>query len=314
MVGVHVGVDLEDEARHFGFRRLHDAGFGRGRGTARGYAHEAFEQLAHAEVVDRRTEEYRGQFAPQIKRHGRNRRKRPRPDRRPSAIWAANLSPIWASKSKRRGPRFRRSRRRPWSLVGGEEREVFLVEVVYALERGAVRDRERQRPHADVEPFRPRPAGRTAPLRGAVGLLLMKTITGVERMRQTSISLARLRLDALGAAVDDDDDRIDGRQRAEGVLGEVFVARSVENVDLRALVFGSPSRPWRPRFPRWRSISMKSEVAPFLILLLLTAPATWMAPPKRSSFSVRVVFTRVGVGDDREGAAACDLFPVMSCN
>ena len=31
-----------------------------------GYAHEAFEQLAHAEVVDRRTEEYRGQFAPQI--------------------------------------------------------------------------------------------------------------------------------------------------------------------------------------------------------------------------------------------------------
>ncbi len=49
--------------------------------------------------------------------------------------------------------------------------------------------------------------------------------------------------------------------------------------------------------PRCRSISMKSEVAPFLILLLLTAPATWMAPPKRSSFSVRV-------GDYRKSAAA----------
>ena len=46
--------------------------------------------------------------------------------------------------------------------------------------------------------------------------------------------------------------------------------------------------------PRWRSISMKSDVAPFFILLLLTAPATCMAPPKRSSFSVRVVFPASG--------------------
>ncbi len=39
---------------------------------------------------------------------------------------------------------------------------------------------------------------------------------------------------------------------------------------------------------------MKSEVAPFLILLLFTAPATWMAPPKSSSFSVRVVLPASG--------------------
>jgi len=42
------------------------------------------------------------------------------------------------------------------------------------------------------------------------------------------------------------------------------------------------------------SISRKSDVAVFLILLLLTAPATCMAPPKRSSFSVRVVLPASG--------------------
>src|SRR5579864_4280424 len=46
--------------------------------------------------------------------------------------------------------------------------------------------------------------------------------------------------------------------------------------------------------PRSRSISIKSLVACFLILLLLTAPAVWMAPPNRRNFSVRVVFPASG--------------------
>ena len=46
--------------------------------------------------------------------------------------------------------------------------------------------------------------------------------------------------------------------------------------------------------PRCRSISMKSDVAPRLILFDLTAPATWIAPPKSSSFSVRVVLPASG--------------------
>src|SRR5580693_8698717 len=39
---------------------------------------------------------------------------------------------------------------------------------------------------------------------------------------------------------------------------------------------------------------MKSLVACFLILLLLTAPAVWMAPPNRRNFSVRVVLPASG--------------------
>ena len=66
VVGIHVGVDLEDEARHFGFGGLYRAGFGlRGAGRG-GDADEAFEQLSDAEVVDRRAEEDRSQFAAQI--------------------------------------------------------------------------------------------------------------------------------------------------------------------------------------------------------------------------------------------------------
>jgi hypothetical protein len=39
---------------------------------------------------------------------------------------------------------------------------------------------------------------------------------------------------------------------------------------------------------------MKSLVACFFILLLLTAPAVWIAPPKRRNFSVSVVFPASG--------------------
>ena len=46
--------------------------------------------------------------------------------------------------------------------------------------------------------------------------------------------------------------------------------------------------------PRCFSISIKSEVADFLILLFFTAPAVWIAPPKSKSFSVRVVLPASG--------------------
>ena len=46
--------------------------------------------------------------------------------------------------------------------------------------------------------------------------------------------------------------------------------------------------------PRWRSISMKSEAAVLVILLDLTAPAVWMAPPNSRNFSVSVVLPASG--------------------
>jgi hypothetical protein len=46
--------------------------------------------------------------------------------------------------------------------------------------------------------------------------------------------------------------------------------------------------------PRCFSISIQSDVAVFLILLLFTAPAIWIAPPKSSNFSVKVVLPASG--------------------
>jgi len=78
-----------------------------------------------------------------------------------------------------------------------------------------------------------------------------------------------------------------------GVLGEVLVAGGVEDVDL-ASPYSKPMTDVATEMPRCRSISMKSDVAPRLILFDLTAPATWIAPPKSSSFSVSVVLPRPG--------------------
>ena len=58
--------------------------------------------------------------------------------------------------------------------------------------------------------------------------------------------------------------------------------------------YSNPMTEVATEMPLWRSISMKSEVAVLRILLLLTAPATCIAPPKRSSFSVSVVFPASG--------------------
>ena len=305
VVGVHVGVDLEDEARHFRFRRLHDAGFGRSRARRGGYAHEAFEQLAHAEVVDRRTEEYRGQFAPQIGVTVE------------IVVNALDQLDVRAQLGREfvadLGLQLRRGEVRDFDgrgvgrelLVGGEEREVFLVEVVYALERGAVRDRERQRPHADVELLFDLVQQVERLLRGAVELVDEDDYRGRAHAADLH-QLARLRLDALGA-VDDDDDRIDGRQRAEGVLGEVFVARSVENVDLRALVFEAHhGRGDRDSALAFDLHEVRSGA--LLDLVALDGPGDVDGAAEEEQFFGKGGFTRVGVGDDREGAAACDLF------
>ena len=305
VVGIHVGVDLEDEARHFGFRRLHDAGFGRGRARRGGYAHEAFEQLAHAEVVDRRTEEYRGQFAPQVG---------------PAVEIVVNaLDQLDVRAQLGRefvadlGLQLRRGEVRDFDgrgvgrelLVGGEEREVFLVEVVYALERGAVRDRERQRPHADVELLFDLVQQVERLLRGAVELVDEDDYRGRAHAADLH-QLARLRLDALGA-VDDDDDRIDGRERAVGVLCEVLVAGGVENIDLASRVFEAHhGRGDRDSALAFDLHEVRSGA--LLDLVALDGSGHVDRAAEEQQFLREGGLARVGVGDDGEGSPACDLF------
>jgi hypothetical protein len=104
--------------------------------------------------------------------------------------------------------------------------------------------------------------------------------------------LARLRLDAVGR-VDHHQRRIDGGQHAVGVLGEVLVARRVEQVDDVLAVQRSAS----PRSDRDAALLLDLhpvEVAWRDGLARLHAPAIWIAPPNSSSFSVSVVLPASG--------------------
>jgi len=85
------------------------------------------------------------------------------------------------------------------------------------------------------------------------------------------------------------------------------VARSVENVDLRALVFEAHhGRGDRDSALAFDLHEVRSGA--LLDLVALDGPGDVDGAAEEEQFLGKGGFTRVGVGDDREGAAACDLF------
>ena len=104
--------------------------------------------------------------------------------------------------------------------------------------------------------------------------------------------LAGARLDAL-RGVDHHDGGIDRRQRPVGVLGEVLVARRVEEVEDATAVFEGHDR------GHDRDAALALDAHPVgaglaRLRFALTSPASWIAPPKSSSFSVSVVLPASG--------------------
>ena len=305
VVGVHVGVDLEDEARHLLLGRLHAPRLGL-RGARRGGdVDETFEQLAHAEIVDRRAEEDRRQIARQIGVAVEGIVDALDQFRILAQLAGIALAHMRVELRCSQIADFDGRRRSRLPLVGGEERQTVRIDVVNALERRAVGDRKGQRTYFDAQ--------LALHLVQQVEGVLARAVQLVDEDHHRRLAhpahlhqAARLLLDALGA-VDDDDDRIDGRQRAEGVLGEVFVARSVENVDLRALVFEAHyGRGDRDSALAFDLHEVRSGA--LLDLVALDGPGDVDGAAEEEQFLGKGGFTRVGVGDDREGAAACDLF------
>ena len=80
------------------------------------------------------------------------------------------------------------------------------------------------------------------------------------------------------------------------------MARGVEQVD-HAVAVRKLHHRLVTEMPRCFSISIQSEVAWRAALRARISPATWIAPPNHSSFFGQRGLARVGVGDDREGAA-----------
>ena len=237
VVGVHVGVDLEDEARHLLLGRLHAPRLGL-RGARRGGdVDETFEQLAHAEIVDRRTEEDRRQIARQIGVAVEGIVDALDQFRILAQLAGIALAHMRVELRCSQIADFDGRRRSRLPLVGGEERQTVRIDVVNALERRAVGDRKGQRTYFDAQ--------LALHLVQQVEGILARTVQLVDEDHHRRLAhpahlhqAARLLLDALGA-VDDDDDRIDGRQRAVGVLGEILVAGRIENIDLHSVILES---------------------------------------------------------------------------
>ena len=231
VVWVYVGGNLEDEARELVLRRLHHALLRLGGTGAGGYAHEAVEQLLHAEVVEGGAEEDGGGLPRQVAIHG---------ELGVNAVYQlqviaqlgglalpyplVQLSGLYVY-----GHLLRHS-----LLVGGEEVELPLVDIVHALEAQPLADRPREGADMDVELLFQLVEQLEGVSSLAVHLVDEDDDGGVPHAAHLH-ELAGLRLHALGG-VHHDDGGVHGGKRAVGVLGEVLVARGVQDIDFVSLV------------------------------------------------------------------------------
>ncbi len=227
MVGVDIGRYLEDEARELRLVGLHHALLGLGGLRAGSYPDKAVQQFLNAKVVQCRTEEDGSNLGLAIALDV---------ELRIDAIHqfqvVTQLGGILLADPAVEigGIELHADLLGDALLVGGEEVEFLFVDVIDALELRTLVDGPRQGAHLDFQ-------------------LLLQLVEQVEGVTALTVHLvdedddgriahtahrhqfAGLGLDALGT-VDDDDGRIDSRQRAIGVLGKVLVARRVKDVHL----------------------------------------------------------------------------------
>ena len=221
MVGVHVGLDLEHEARNLGLGRLDRTRLRGLRPWRRRPGGDRVEQFLHAEIVVGRTEEHRRQMASTVAFEIERGIARAHQFDFLGEIGIGDLVVL----DHLADPR----------LVGVVEHQHAVVgEIVGALEvlaraggPGHRRDVERQGRGDLVQK-----------LDRVLGLAVHLVDEGDDRHVTQAADLEQLagaRLDALGG-VDHHHRRIDGGQGAVGVLGEVLVTRRVEQVEDRAAI------------------------------------------------------------------------------
>ena len=231
VVGVDVGGYLEDETGELGLLGTHLTLFRHDGTRTGGYLHKAVEQLLHAEVVQCRTEEHRCQLALQVVVH--------------LELGIDTLYQFQVCTQLL----CQRSADVLVQLLGMdvhlhllghhlfrrlEEVEVLLINVVHTLEALSLVDGPRERTHGDVQLL----LQFIEQVKGVLTLPVHLVDEDDDRRVAHAAhlhQLAGLRLHTLGA-VDDDDDAVDRRQGAVGVLGKVLVTRRVEDVDFIVMV------------------------------------------------------------------------------
>lgn len=114
-----------------------------------------------------------------------------------------------------------------------------------------------------------------------------------------------MRLNAL-SRVDNNDDAIDGSQGAESVFSKILVARCVENVDFRVLIFEAHDRSGN------RDAALALDFHPvggggFLYLVGLHCSCYLDGTAIKQQFFGQSCLTRIGVAYDGEGPPPVDF-------
>ena len=109
------------------------------------------------------------------------------------------------------------------------------------------------------------------------------------------------------AAVNDHDGGIRRHQGAVGVLGEVLVARGIQNVDAEAAVLELHHGGGDGNASLLFDFHPVGHGGP-AVLLALDHAGLGNGPAVEQEFFCQGGFTGVGVGDDGEGPAAADFF------
>ncbi len=295
VVGVHVGVDLEDEASELLLGRL-DAAFHRvATNGRRGNLDETVQQFLHAKIVQGRAEEHRADvafqigFAGEVVIHTLHEFGLIAQSLGILANHLVQLGVVEVVESDAFGDVL---------LVGIEEIQALVVDAIHALELRSTVDGPAQRRQADVQ-------------------FLLDFVQQLERIHARAVHLVdehndgciphaahldqllRLRLDAFGR-VDDHDDAVDSRQSAEGVFGEVLVARGVQDVDLDILIIKAHDR------GSHRDATLALDLHPvgsggLADLVRLHGTGHLDGAAVEQQFLGQCGLTRIGVADDGEG-------------
>ena len=225
MVGIHVRLDLEDEAAHGGLVRRDRALLGRARLRRRRIGRQALDQVAHAEIAERAAEQNRRQVA--LAERGEVEGARSRLGQRDLLGDRLALA-LRQAVGERRGVQLGD---RLGAAIVVETVDGVLLQVVDAGEAAAHAERPGERRRVERQPL----LDLLEQLEGmaAVAVELVDEGDDGDVAQAADLEqLQRARLDAAGR-VDHHDGGIDRGQRAVGVLGEVLVAGRVEQVEDR---------------------------------------------------------------------------------
>ena len=293
-------MDLEDEARERLFQRLHQADVGHLGARGGGDFHEGVQQLLHPEIVQRRTEEDRLLLSGEVFFEGKFRID---PLDQFQVVPQAVCSRCTYQRVELRvvEPVYLHGLFHLLFLGTGEQADVAAVEVVDAFEFGSHPDGEAHR--AQVKPQ-----------------FLLRLVHHVERIPAFAVQFVDkddhrnvahaahpdqffgLFLHTFGY-VDHHDHTVHRGERAVGVLCEILVPRGVEDVDLVTFVFESHHR------SGYRDASLafdlhKVRSRAFFYLVRFDRPRLLDRSGKEQQFFRQGGFTRVGVRNDAESAAA----------